>query len=88
MTTMNTAFNTREEYLAFRTTWREEYKALSEEIRQTKRTIKEESGTDAGSYAQSKRTALRKRANQLMQIRADATARSAAQRKAALAVAA
>lgn len=88
MTTINTDFTTREEYLAFRDAWRTEYKALSEEIREMKRTIKREAGTDAGSYAQSKRVVLRKRANNLMQIRIAATQRSAEQRVALIAVAA
>lgn len=86
---ISSEFNTREEYLAWRTAWREEYKNQSQLIRDTKQVIREahRTGGDASSY-QSQLHRHRARANSLMQARMAGKERMLQQRAAMLAAAA
>lgn len=83
---ISSEFKTREEYLAWRAAWREEYKNQSQLIRDTKNVIREahRTGGDASSY-QSQLHYQRVRANTLMKARTAATERMREQKAAALA---
>ena len=59
------SFTTRETYIAYRADWRAKYKALSQEIRDLKRTMATMKGEDT-SDEQSKLHYLRVRANNMM----------------------
>lgn len=68
MSTLNTdTIISRETYLAFRLLWKTEYRALSEEIRQTKRTVNEQYRTTGyAGFAQAQLAGLRARARSMM----------------------
>lgn len=91
MNILNPNFTTRDEYLAFRTQWRAEYKAISQEIRDLKRNIREAyraGNWDSASSLQSTLSYTRRRANQYMQARTKATELMREQRAARVAEAA
>lgn len=65
---LNSQFTTREEYIQFRSEWRAQYKALSQEIRQLRRETVEAQRAGDGSYEQSKLAMRRFKAASMMHM--------------------
>lgn len=85
---MNTLFTDRASYIAFRTTWKADYKALSIEIRATKHAHK--SAQRVNDHREANKTlwrlqTLKSDANASLQQLADAKIQAAAQRDAEIA---
>ena len=85
---MNTLFTDRVSYIAFRTTWKTDYKALSIEIRETKHTHKFNQRVNCHHVANKtllRLQTLKSNANALLQQLADAKIQAAALRDAEIA---
>jgi hypothetical protein len=86
MNTIYKNFTDRETYLVARAAWRADYKALSQDIRDTKiKTVQREKGSGYASSEQWRREQKRREATQLLKIRAEMKVLSGVQRAAMLA---
>ena len=88
MITIYKNFTDRETYLVARAAWRADYKALSQDIRDTKveiKTVQREKGSGYASSEQWRREQKRREATQLLAIRAEMKKLSGIQRAAMLA---
>lgn len=72
-------FNSRETYLAFRSEWKKEYNALSNEIRALKAKYLEETRVDTGCHSQYALFRKRKEATNMLFLLAEAKPEAARQ---------